>query len=118
MKLLISILLFSAGASAATHIEHNYQVALNGLPLANVCVTATTIQTIRPVKVCTDKREVKVEHDGQTSADYVCIKWNNQNISYPRNGLPASIPVRTWTENGDSNNFPGVQSTYTFPICD
>lgn len=117
MKTLLFTFLFSICGIAVATTSHEYNEILNGITLDNVCVTSTTVQTVRPVKVCIDKREVKFENDGQVSTDYICVKWNTKNLVYPRKDLPDTILVRTWTENGEASSYPGVQSSFTFPIC-
>jgi hypothetical protein len=115
--ILVGALISSTGALASTHVEYQHQDVLNGIPLDNVCVTATQIQTLRPLKVCLEKKEVRAVNDGLKSADFVCVKWTSKVLTYPRKNLPNPLSIRTWTENGEQNNYPGVQSEFTFPDC-
>lgn len=130
-------------ATAATHTSHAFDHVLNGIELNNACLTADRVQTINSLTVCEEKKEVVFNDGINTSTDFICVKWSAQKLSYPRKYtaeecvemsigegdmsckkykkktyvLPQTIMVRTWTENGDFNNYPGFESAFTFPNC-
>ncbi len=60
---------------------------MSGITLDNACLTATTVQTIKPVSVCTDLRAVEHAQRSEESAytEYKCFKYNTQAIVLSRN---------------------------------
>lgn len=136
-------LAFAQAAEAVTHSSHAYNHVLNGIELRNACLTDESVQTINDLTVCEVKKEITLNDGINNSTDFVCVKWSTQKLSYPRKYtkeecveiasgegdmsckkwkkktyiLPQTIAVRTWTENGDFNNYPGSVSNFTFPMC-
>lgn len=147
MKTLIGTLatLLSAAAFASTTVNHNYAQALRGLSLDNACVTANEVKSINSVKHCTKLVPVTKTDDGMTYTEWMCTQWETTQVSYPRaftrtvcvdyapinetsagecvktaevaDFLPKTIKVRVVSERGDTDNYPGVEQSFTFPDC-
>lgn len=141
--LALGLSVFVNSAIAATHSSHDFEHVLNGIELKNACLTEDSVQTMNSLTVCEVKKEVVFNDGINTSTDFICVKWSAQKLSYPRkytseecvdfsvgegdmsckkykkksHMLPQTIMVRTWTENGDFNNYPGIVSPFTFPDC-
>ena len=142
----IATALLAVSAFATTTVYHDYDGALRGITLDNACVTADSVQTIRPTRNCTNL--VPIVHPGhgdqQEYTDWVCEKWEVSQLSNSRafnrtvclefvdkgeagfycarygqqaDFLPATIKVSVVTANGESDNFPGVTKKHTFPSC-
>lgn len=130
-------------AFAVTYTWHAYQPVLNGIELNNACLTEDNVQTINGLTVCEEKKEITLNDGINSSTDFLCVKWSTQKLSYTRKYtteecvnfsigegdmsckkykkktriLPQTITIRTWTENGDYNSYPGIVSEFTFPNC-
>lgn len=140
---IVSLIAFAQMSEAATYVWHAFEPVLNGIELNNACLTSDHVQTISRLNICEENKEIVVFDGINTSTDFVCVKWSAQKLSYPRKYtaeecvelssgegdmsckkfkkktymLPQTIMIRTWTENGDYNNYPGTVSQFSFPVC-
>jgi hypothetical protein len=144
MKVLIFIFWMS-NVLAITNVTHNYEEGLHGIDYTNACITADLVKSIKPVKVCT-KYETKVvyqPHNGYVevtnclktemldlvfSREYqgqICLEMSAgkhysgcNKYGYETRFLPDVITINTVsTTFNDRDNFPGIDSLYTFPEC-
>lgn len=140
----VAALFVAASAFAGQTVYHNYDAALRGIALDNACITSSEVRTIKPVRTCTELVPVQHgDHPDNAWTDWVCQKYETIHLAYPRafetqtcleyvnneaysgcvsfgvksDFLPATIDVRVVTENGEFSDYPGVQTTHTFPSC-
>ena len=139
-----SILMISFIANAEP--AHDYSDILSGLRLNNACTTASTVQSINPVQVCTQL--VPITHNPGTDHEYtdwvckayemraivnprsivrtVCVKWKPGQgdidptptcVEYAQQAVTLPQTIKTVDYVNHGEISEPVYSTHTFPAC-
>jgi hypothetical protein len=102
----LATVLISGATFAGTTVHHSYDGALRGIALNNACVTATEVQTIKPVRHCTKLVGIERKAGGQNDYHYtewVCEKWQVSKLSYPR-AFERTVCLEYSTPRSDNDN--------------
>jgi hypothetical protein len=107
MFTILAGLLMSAAAFAQTsYVYHDYDVVLRGIAVNNACVTATTVESITPVRHCTKLEPVVHNGHGDRDnsfTDWVCTNWETSRLSYSRS-FERPVCVEYSGGHGDRDN--------------
>lgn len=145
MKSLILAATMILSISAMANTTHDYSEVLGAIALNNACITDAEVQSINPVKVCTQLEARTTGSNGEAGVqtDWVCVAYETRDLAYPRafertvclknapineashgeclkygkkaDFLPASIPTRTVTTHGEATT--ETSAVFSFPAC-
>ncbi|MFA6239072.1 MAG: hypothetical protein WC635_17165 [Bacteriovorax sp.] len=145
MKFLILAATMILSVSAMANTTHDYAEVLGAIALNNACITDSEVQSINPVRVCTQLEARTTGSNGEagTQTEWVCVSYETRDLAFPRafertvclknapineassgeclkygkktDFLPATIPTRTVVTHGEAST--ETSSTFSFPVC-
>lgn len=145
MKAFILAATVILSVSAMANTSHDYSEVLGAIALNNACVTDSEVQSMNPVKVCTQLEARTTGSNGEAGVqtEWVCVSYDTRDLVSPRafertvclknapineashgeclkygkkaDFLPATIATRTVTTHGEATT--ETNGSFTFPSC-